>query len=111
MKLFSSWNIGTGDVSILHAPCKYIIYIYIYIYVHNILYIIYYIYIYLKLRFSVLIHIWFFFDILQVCYNKIVVIQIKLQKKKHFKLNKLIINCYCYPHIVDNIADNANCYQ
>ena len=27
--------------------------------------------------------------------------------KKHFKLNKLIINCYRYPHIGD-IAGNAN---
>ena len=31
----------------------------------------------------------------------------QLNYKKHCKLNKLIINCYCYPHIGNNIADNV----
>ena len=31
--------------------------------------------------------------------------------KNHFKLNKLIVNCYRYPYIGNNIVDNANWYK
>ena len=44
-------------------------------------------------------------------YNKIVVIKYigeQFNDKKHFKLIKLIINCYRYPHIGNNMAVNAN---
>ena len=31
--------------------------------------------------------------------------------KKHFKVNKIRINCYRYPRTDNNKADNANCYK
>ena len=49
-----------------------------------------------------------FFDVLQVCFNKIGVLWMhwrttKLQKKKkHFKLNKLIISCSHYTNNNNN---------
>ena len=63
----------------------------------------------LQLRFSVLIHIQNF-----LIFYKYVTIKLSLYKyigeckKKHFRLNKLIINCYRYLRLGD-IADNANC--
>ena len=36
---------------------------------------------------------------------------IKIKLKKHFKFNKSIINCYRYPYVVNNMADNANRYK
>ena len=56
-----------------------------------------------------------FFDILQ--FYKYVAIKLlykdigeQLNYKKNFKLKKLVINCYRYPHLGNNIPDNANCY-
>ena len=69
----------------------------------------------LQLRYSVLIHIQNFFDILQVCYNKVFVLCKYLGEqsnyKKHFKVNKIRINCYRYPCTDNNKADNAKCYK